>query len=81
MTTQIKEISSYDDLLEAIEYLGETGRVFPFGSGGPIQFQRHENGDRLYAGKASEDFELSDADMEQLHIDLTFFNDLSSVNQ
>jgi hypothetical protein len=74
MTSQIKEIFSYDDLIDAIEYLGETGRVFPFASGGSIQFQRHENSDRLYAGQAADNFELNDADMEQLHIDLVSIN-------
>jgi|GEM_PF-5640670 len=70
-----KEISSYDQLLEAIEYLGETGRVFPFASGAAIQFQRHENSDRLYAGQAANDFELCNYSMEQLHIDLVSVNE------
>lgn len=65
-----KAINSYDELLDAIESLGETGRVFPFCAGASIQFMRHENSDRLYAGRASENFELTDAEMEQLHADL-----------
>ena len=74
MTKQtMATISSYDELCTAIGYLGETGRVFPFASGAAIQFQRHKNSDRLYAGQA-DDFELSHADMEQLHIDLTSVN-------